>query len=166
MKNIGLILLAVVPMIFGFFKGEELRRTAKIKQALLVFFQTARTQIALYRREQKMLFCEYEDPLLEKIGFLPLLREEVEKDPCLALNRAVESSMDCFSLSSAETKAIKEFSENFGMQSHQSQITDFDKLLPLLKEENEKYEKDLQGKIKLNRTIGITAGLGIYIMLI
>ena len=166
MKNIGLLLLALVPTVFGFFKGEELGRTARIKKALIAFFQTAQTQIKLYRREQKSLFLNYEDKLLEKIGFLPLLREEVEKNPCLALNRALDASCNRLSLSAAESNALTEFSNNFGMQSQASQLADFDKLLSVLNEENEKFRKDLQGRIKLNRTIGITAGLGIYILLI
>ncbi len=166
MKNMGLLLLALVPTVFGFFKGEELGRTGKIKKALIAFFQTARTQIRLYRREQKALFSDYEDTLLEKIGFLPLLREEVKKDPCLALSRAVDASTKSLMLSAAESKALSEFSKNFGMQSQASQLEDFDKLLSVLNEENEKFQEDLQSRIKLNRTIGITAGLGIYILLI
>ncbi|MBR4287915.1 MAG: hypothetical protein IKT50_00595 [Clostridia bacterium] len=166
MKSIGLIFLSLVPMAIGFFKGEELGRAGKIKKALIDFFQTARTQVALYRREQKDIFFDYEDKNLEKAGFLPLLREEIQKDPCLALKRAMDSSLNTLNLSAIESKALTEFSENFGMQSHASQLTDFDKVLSVLNEEYERFEKDLQGKIKLNRTIGITAGLGIYILLI
>lgn len=166
MKNIGLFFLALVPIALGFFKAEELRRAEKTKKALIDFFQTSRTQIDLYRREQNILFFDYKNPLLEKLGFLPLLREEVEKKPCLALKRALDASMNHFFLNEAEISALTEFSENFGMQSHTSQLTDFDKLIFVLNEEYEKFRKDLYGKIKLNRTIGITAGLGIYILLI
>ncbi len=166
MKSVGLLFLALIPTLYGFFKGEEIRRSVKTKRALIDFIQTMQNEISLYHREQKAIFLAYEDPMLEKIGFLSHLKEEVEKSPCLALQRSFEFLLTKLQFSSLESRAMTEFGNSFGMQSHASQLKDFDRLLVVLKSEDEKRQKDLAGQIKLNRAMGITVGLGIYIMLI
>lgn len=166
MKGIGLFILSLVPVIYGFLKGEELNRAAACKAALIDFFEAIRLEISLYRREQKTLFENYENPILEKIGFLPRLRKEVKEKPCLALDRSIAELPESMKLTPLERRALSEFTKNFGMQSHASQLQDFEKLLCVLKEEDLRTRRDLPAKIKLARTLGITLGLGIYILLI
>ena len=166
MKVLGLILLALIPTSIGFYRGEELRKILKIQRGFLQLFREIEEQISLFTREQQEIFTKFQNKSLEDIGFLSHLREEVKKEPCGAIHRSIRA----FNLEKYYGETQREYiylvCERFGMLSREAQLQDLNKLILLLSKEEDTAKEITDGKIRIARTVGMTAGLGLIILLI
>ncbi len=166
MKMIGLILLALVPTVIGFYRGEELRKILKIQMGFLQFFREIEQQISLFSREQQEIFANFQNKSLEDIGFLSHLREEVRKEPCGAIHRVIHAFPLEKYFGETQRDYIYLVCERFGMLSREAQLQDLSKLILLLSKEEDTAKEITDGKIRIARTVGMTAGLGLIILLI
>jgi len=166
MRALGLFLLALIPALTGFFRGERLRREERTLEAVLSFLRHIRFQIEVFSREQEKIFTSFENPLLEKSGFLPRLRELTEKDPCGALKYALAESLSEWKMGINEEKGLLDFAESFGSISRERQLEECDRAISLISEAVGARKKDLPAQIKLARMIGAAAGLGMLILLL
>lgn len=166
MKALGLFIVSAIPMALGFFWGAELEKAARIREALLSFLRRTRDAIARFQRSQEDIFLHYENAVLERIGFLPRLRKEVSSRPFRAMERSLLIITEETRLGDGEKKALLDFGKNFGLQSLKAQISDLDSVISLFEEAVEKERRDLPSRIRLARVLGVTVGMGIYIMLV
>lgn len=166
MKSIGVFLLALIPILAGFFRARALEKNEKRKGALLLFFDEIYFQIYNFNRSQAQIYQNFENKILEEEGFLPSLREEAEREPWGALRRVIEDYLGSVSFSPRAHQAILDFGERFGMQSKSAQLSDLDQTLKCLREEEKKDAETIKNRIKIARMTGLTAGIGIFILLI
>ena len=94
------------------------------------------------------------------------MREELSKDPCGAIHRTICA----FPLEKYYGETQRDYiylvCERFGMLSKEAQLQDLNKLILLLSKEEATAKKITDGKIRIARTVGMTAGLGLIILLI
>ena len=166
MKMIGVALLSLVPILFGFFRANEIEQNQKRKTAFLKFLEEIHFQIKNFSKNQILLYENFENKVLEKDGFLEDLRLETKKAPWGAFERAVLEYLSILSCSNRARETLSDFAKRFGMQSKEAQLKDLEKMI-LIWEEEEKNEKmRVEGRAKVSRMTGLTAGLGIFILLI
>lgn len=166
MRLIGLLLICSSPALFGFFRGEEIRRQMKIQESMLLFFENLQFEIQVFLRPQREIFHSFQNTTLEKAGFLPDLRRETEENPCGALKRALSSFLENDTFPKRELEEILAFASRFGMQSKEAQIADCTKLLSFLSAKIEKRKDDTKNKLSLSRLVGGAIGIGLFILLI
>lgn len=166
MKSIGIFFLSLIPILAGFFRGAGLEKNEKAKDALIHFLEEIRFQIFNFNRTQIEIYENYEDKMLEEAGFLPYLREETEREPWGALKRAMEDYLESVSFSPRSQEMLFSFSARFGMCSKSAQLSDLEKTLLCLHEERKKEAEMMKNRAKIARMTGLTAGLGIFILLI
>ncbi len=165
MKYIGLLFISIIPILLGAQKKYALLMEEKEKEALIRFFEAVRFEIDSFLRPQKEIFHRYENAILEKRGFLPLLRQEVDQNPCGALFRATKQLLEKEIFSQKEQEALLAFSENFGMQSKNAQISDCDRLLLVLRSEEEKIKEKRKTDASIAWTSGLCLGIGLFILM-
>lgn len=166
MKLLGILCIGAVPLLFCFRQGEELRKKQKARDAFLLFLEYTLFQIENFDRDQREIFFGFENADLEKSLFLPSLRREVEKNPCGAMERVLPSHFTVFSFSPEAEEILRVFSAHFGMQAKMTQIIELKRAIQILRESGEKERKETEKKIKITRMIGVTACLGILILMI
>ena len=166
MRLLGIFLISAVPVLFCFWKGEEIRRKQKMRNGFLLFLEHTLFQIENFDRDQREIFLRFENADLEKAGFLPAIRSEVERDPCGAVGRIMDSFLSSFSFSSKGEEALAAFSAHFGMQAKATQLNELRRVIEILRKNGEKEKIETENKIKIVRMIGVTAGLGILILMI
>ena len=166
MKFCGLVFLALIPTLYGFWKGEELRRELNLSKALLIFIEHILFQIENFSRDQMEIYNLFENRFLEKSGFLPHLRNETKSAPLLALNRTIDEHINDFYLTPKARECLLSFTAHFGTQSKEKQLGEGEKTVKILEKEFSTSEKTVLDKIKLGRVTGAAAGLGILILLL
>jgi len=166
MRTAGIAFLSFVPVLAGFFAKIYFEKEEKIKHALIVFFEHLQFEIDCFLRPQEEIFFCFQNSVLEKCGFLPVLRQEVQKEPWGVLERSLAILTENIHFTPREEEALHQFAKNFGMQSKKKQIEDCESLLKLLKmeETTEKQKRKTNGSILW--TCGICLGIGIFILLI
>lgn len=166
MKFFALCLFALIPFLFSLWKVEELKEKMKLQEALLIFLEEICFQIKHFNRDQKEIFCLFQNKVLEKSAFLNELRKETEEKPLFAVKRTLEKHLPSFSFSEKCQDALLKFAENFGVQSKQRQLEELEETIEILSAEQTKEKPKTENKMKMIRTTGITAALGILILLI
>ncbi len=166
MKTLGLLFLSAVPVLFSFFLGEEMRQKQNMRKSFALFIQHILFEIENFNRDQREIFQSFENKALEKSGFLISLREEVERSPCGALFRAVEQHLPSFGFSLPMEEVIKSCAEHFGTQGKESQIRELFDLSEALGKDFEKEKTETENKIRITRMVGLTVGIGIFILML
>lgn len=166
MRFFGLALIAAVPVLYGFFQGEKIRRNSKTIGELILFFRHLQFEIQVFARDQKEIYDSFQSDHLVKIGFLPQLMEEVGKDPCGALYRTVRSGKENGQMPEEIIGEVEAYSRDFGMRSRETELEQCGKLILWL-ERKELGNRDFaKNKIRLCRALGTTVGMGILIILL
>lgn len=166
MKFFGLLLISLIPALFGFGKGEELRKKRKLSLSFLSFLEDVSFQIRHFNRDQKEIYSSFQNQALTQSGFLPDLLEETAENPLGALDRTVRNHLSDFLFSQKARDGILLFSGHFGTQSKERQLDDMKTLILILEKELNAQEKTVADKIKMMRVTGVCAGLGILILLL
>ncbi len=166
MKLLGTTFLSIVPLLFFYFQGEDVKKRALLRASLLDLILHMEFQIRHFSREQEQIFSDFEGKPLEQIGFLPDLREESKREPCGAFDRTLRSYLPSFSFDPTCEKTLLALSEHFGMQGKESQLAEISQTHRILSETAEKEKVNVENRIKILRMIGLTAGIGIWILMI
>ncbi len=166
MRVFGLILICLIPILIGAARRERLLQIERVQSSFLRFFEHVQFQIQSFSRPQDEIFCQFEDKTLEKIGFLPSLREQVRSDPCLALHRTVQRHYEQIGFSAEKAQFVEEFSANFGMQSKDAQLKDCEKLLLALHDLENKEREERRNEATVAWTFGLCIGIGLFILLL
>ena len=166
LKTFGLLFLSAVPVLFSFFLGEEIRQKQNMRKNLLLLFQHILFQIENFNRDQKDIFSSFENKDFEKSGFLSDLCNEVSLLPCGAFHRTVEKHLSSFGFSAPMQDLILTAAINFGTQGKESQIKELRNLVEILEKEYEKEKTETENKIRITRMVGLTIGIGIFILML
>ncbi|MBQ4037470.1 MAG: stage III sporulation protein AB [Clostridia bacterium] len=163
MKGVGMALVTTALILAGFFAAELRRRQSKIRHGFLSLLEEMYFQIEHFSTEQERLFAQLSIKELER-NFLPLLREELAKDPVLAWKRALDRFDKKGLFSPREEEGLLSLGEHFGLLSKKRQLEELDVAIDLMKGCVAKDEKSLQTDLRLYRMLGFTAGLGFLIL--
>ena len=166
MKFIGITCLSLIPIFFSLSLCEDMRRKQNLRKNLLLFFQHVLFEIENFNREQKVIFEKFENPILKKSGFTDDLIKEVNTAPCGAFGRVMQRHLPSFGFSGQIISVLSAVGEHFGTQAKNRQTEELKEAIFLLKEESEKDRMETENKIRITRMVGITAGIGILILML
>ncbi|MBR3836572.1 MAG: hypothetical protein IKJ74_00360 [Clostridia bacterium] len=166
MRVTGITLLSLVPILIGLYRKEKLLRQGRLRASLLHLLETVAFEIDAFTRTQDQIFLQFRDRELEKTGFLPQLRQEIEKAPCGAFRRSLTVLFQESFLSEREQNELLEFGEYFGLQSKEAQLRDCKKILSLLHSEEERVGAKRKADASIAQTTGLCIGVGLFILLI
>jgi len=166
MKVFGLLLLALIPALLTFRLSEEVRMKEKRRQGFLALLIHMHFQIENFLADQKEIFQDFSHPILTKSDFYKTLSEEVDRSPCGAFARAWETHRDDFSFPGNANDLLEHLAEHFGFLEKNSQLAELSRAIAILEDIGEKSKTESENKIKILRVSGLTAGLGILILLI
>ena len=166
MKFFGILCLSMIPIRLSLSLCEDMKRKQNLRKNLLLFFQHILFEIENFNREQKIIFEKFENPILKKSGFLDELLDEVNSAPCGAFGRVMQKHLPSFGFSRQISDVLLTVGEHFGTQAKNRQIEELEELISLLKTENEKEKTETENKIRITRMVGLTAGIGILILML
>lgn len=166
MKFIGTTFLSLVPLIFCVGKRQKIIEEGKLISSLFRFFEHLSFQLVNFLKDQEEIFSGFDDPFLEKISFLPRLKEEVEQDPVGALERSIFQLLEESRMDERCREMILDFALRFGMQAKSEQIADCQRLVSFLKEEVSRVEEKAKREAQALLWTGFCAGAGLFVVMI
>lgn len=166
MRLFGIGLVAAVPLLFFHWQAMEIRKALRWRKGLLLLIRAMEFQIQHFDREQTEIFSAFGDKALEDLGFLPALRLETKRAPCGAFGRVMADFLPKFSYSAETGEVLLALGEHFGLQAKQDQLRELSEVADLLDGEREQELSDVQNRIKILEMVGLSASLGIWILLI
>lgn len=166
MRLFGILLLSVVPIIFSIRAGEEVRKTEKKKEAMTNLLCTLHFQIENFLKDQREIFANYEDPLLKNTSFYKELEQRLEKNPCGAFQYAWKLHGKEFAFDAQTNELLSEIANHFGFLEKKAQLEQLAHGIAQLEKTEPTRKAECENKIKILRMSGITAGLGLFILLI
>lgn len=166
-KTVGAILIFISSILLGFRLGEK-KKTGYLEcVAFLGLMTYAKSQIEGFFTPTKLIWRGYTNEILEKNGFLPVLRgaesEEVYFD---AFSRAFDRTKDRFSMPEAAKSVIVSFGGIIGKSDVDEQISKIDRLTGEMEEICKKAKDDSTRDAKMFLTLGFSVGAAVFIMLI
>ena len=166
MKIFGILLLSLIPLILSLRGGEEIRLAAKRRSAFLALLLQMKFQIENFSRDQKEIFLNFDSQVLRKTPFYVELQSRLATAANGAFGFAWKKHGEAFSFDSESRDLLDRFAEHFGFLEKQAQLSELDRVISHL-EKNESLRKaECENKVKILRISGVTAGLGIFILLI
>ena len=165
MKTAGLFFLAASFALGGYFHGEEIRKAKLCMEELFRLIQHVRFEIEVFSRDQGGIYQKFSSPFFTRCGFLPLLIRETDLNPTGALYRCLRDFLPQFRLPNRWSEEILNWSESFGMRSRQKELEETGQLVIFLEKSLKEERENMKNRIRLSRTLGLTAGIGIFILL-
>ena len=166
MKLVGIFILSLIPVILSFRWSGELRQKQKLRKAFGEFLAHVHFQIENFLREQKEILSHYENPVLEKSAFYQEYRCRLSKTPCDAFDYAWKKHGKDFGFDGECEEILGALAQHFGLQEKGAQLAELKHALSLLEPAEAKDKKECENKVKILHVSGITAGLGIMILLL
>ncbi len=166
MKTFGILLIAITPIIFTYRLGEDLRLKETRRAAFLALLSHIYFEIENFLRDQKEIFDRFENPILKKTRFFQILRERLASAPCGAFGTAWESCYSDFSFDMQCQEVLDHLAKHFGLLEKSAQLLELKRAIDLLEKKQSVSRAEMENKVKILRISGLTAGLGIFILLI
>lgn len=166
MKAAGALILAVIPVVLFYRWGEELRLKEKQRKAFFKLLVHIRFQIENFSRDQKEIFKRFSDPVLERTDFFNALKQELERRACGAFGEVWRKHGADFGFDASTAELLDPLAEHFGLQEKNAQLAELGRAIELLEKTEKARNAECENKIKILRISGLTAGLGILILLI
>ncbi|MBE6713246.1 MAG: hypothetical protein E7580_06980 [Ruminococcaceae bacterium] len=166
MKLAGILFLSLIPILFSFRLGEELRRKQKLRKAFLEFLSHFHFQIENFLRDQAEIVSCFDHSLFCKTPFFAELEKQIRENPCGAFARTWKRHGEDFGFDAETFQLLSQLAEHFGFQEKNAQLAELSRAVEVLEKRENDGEKECENKIKILRISGLTAGLGILILLI
>lgn len=166
MKTAGVFVLSLIPLILSFKMGTELRQKMNRQKAFFEFLSYVYFQIENFNRNQKEIIKGFDHKVFRETNFFITLQEQIDENTCSAFRSAWETFGEEFGFDSATEELLTRLANHFGLQERVSQLQELDGAVKLLEKKLEQSQSDFENKIKILRMSGITAGLGILILLL
>ena len=163
---IGVLLLSLIPILIGEWRRKQILDEGIQSEAMIAFLEHLEFRIRVFNQSQERIVADFQNQAMEKNGFLPSLREEIQREPCGALGRTMSHFLEETEFFPLIGDSLLSFSSSFGMQSREGQIRDCEQILSLVKAQEEKGREERMAKANVSRATGLCAGLGIFILLI
>lgn len=166
MKILGLVFLSAIPVFLSLRAGEETRNMMRQRSAFLKLLLWMHFQIENFSRDQKEIFFSFDSPVLRKTSFYGTLQNRLEANPLGAFGFAWKNCGESFSFEPKSKELIDKLAEHFGLLEKTAQLSELNTVIKQLEKNEEKDIAECENKIKILRISGLTAGLGIFILLI
>ncbi len=158
MKIIGIIIVFLSCCTAGYIRSVECVKTRDEIYAFIKLVEHIKHEVSFYLTRQEDIFKKFESTVLEKIGFIQILKEEKIKDEKSLLFHALEKGENKLSLNSETKKTLFEFAKTLGHLPPKEQCINCDKTLLHLEEIYKKEKEEAHSRVKLNRCIGCLGG--------
>ena len=159
MKIFGLCFVFAACALTGYLVSRSGLRSIEYLHSLISFVSFVRHRIEYFRSELPVIFSEYEDRYLEKIGFLKVLRES-------GLAAALEYCGRDIVLGQSEYRILTGFANSLGKSDAESQIRSCRSVIEALEEKLRKMNEEYPKQKKISQTLGILSGALLVILLI
>ena len=167
MKYFGAAIIFLCACAFGVYAGNEEKERLKECEAFLSLFEYVKGQIEFFLTPTKLIYRGFDDPVLEKTGFLAELRAHENDDIYFdAWERAFAETSDNFALSKKEKSIIAEFGAGIGKTDEKTQMKHFDYCIAQLREQIKTLSSVTEKNVKIYRILGFTVGAVAAIMII
>ncbi|MBQ3076017.1 MAG: stage III sporulation protein AB [Clostridia bacterium] len=166
MRMTGILLLALVPTILSFRLGEEIRRKEKLRNAFCDFLCHIHFQINNFLRDQEEIYSRFDNAFFRETDFFLELENRLSENSCGAFGFAWERHSEDFSFDRETGEILDRLAKNFGLLEKETQLAQLSEAISLLKQKKAEHQSECNNKIKILRISGLTAGLGILILLI
>lgn len=166
MKLAGIFFLSVLPLILTFRMGEDIRLREKRRKAFLELLCHVHFQIENFNQIQKEIFNCFENDILRNTEFYRELEEQIAKNPCGAFGAVWENHASSFGFDSQVNEILDRLAKHFGLQEKNAQLEELERAIGLLEKKSEHSKTECENRIKILRMTGLTAGLGILIILL
>lgn len=159
MKIVGAVFLFAFFTLIGMMRAGKERDKLRECEAFLALFEYVKGQIEYFLTPTKEIYRNFSNAVLEKKGFLPLLRSH-ENDAvyCDIWRVSFEACKRNFSLSREQSYIIIGFGESIGKSSAALQSTSFDYYIEMMEKEIAKQRAECEKNVKLYRTLGLASG--------
>ncbi len=166
MKTFGILLLSAIPILLSLRAGEELRRALRLRSEFLKLLSHVRFQIENFSTDQKEIFLKFDSPVLRKTPFYECLQNRLETMASGAFGFAWSEYGEDFSFDPKSRELLDRFARLFGFLEKQTQLSELSRVIGHLEKDETTRKAECENKIKILRITGLTAGLGIFILLI
>jgi stage III sporulation protein AB len=166
MKLLGIAFLSLIPLLLSFRAGEELRGTARRREAFLKLLLRMHFQIENFSRDQKEIFDGFDSAILRKTPFYEDLLRELKRAPSGAFACAWKRHGELFAFDTESRELLDVFADHFGFLEKRAQLSELGSVIRHLEKKEAIRKAEWENKAKILRISGITAGLGIFILLI
>lgn len=166
MKTFGILLLSVIPLLLSLRAGEEIRLASRQRSAFLKLLTQMRFQIENFSRDQKEIFNDFDSPVLRKTPFYEELQNRLETEASGAFGYAWKRYGEQFSFDPESRELLDRLAEHFGFLEKEAQLFELGCVINHLEKNESGRKAECENKIKILRISGLTAGLGIFILLI
>ncbi|MBE6654414.1 MAG: hypothetical protein E7608_03020 [Ruminococcaceae bacterium] len=159
MRTAGAFLLFIFCTFAGFLCGNKEKEKLCECEAFLSLFEYVKHQVDYFFTPTKLIYRNFSNDILEKRGFLPLLRSHEDDEVYMDVWRtSFEACRKQFDLSASQADIVFGFGECIGKASAALQSTNFDYYILMMGEEIKKQRAENEKNIKLYRTLGMAAG--------
>lgn len=164
MRAVGLLFIFLSTTAAGFIKAASYKESEKEIGAFIEMLYFIKHEIASFLTPQSKIYEKFTNRVLEKNGFLPLLKDVSAKGKESPLFLSIE---ECTTLRCGEEAVgiIKEFAETLGTLSVTEQCLRCDRAVSELEEIYKKKKAETAEKTGLCRSVGCMVGLGLVLLL-
>ena len=166
-KLAGAAICFLTSVLIGFFAGKNERERTAQCEAFLEFFEYVKNQVGFFLAPTKLIYKNFENPILAETGFLAALsaheQDEVYFD---TWQTALSECRTRLKLTRTQYEIVNAFGGCIGKSNEQLQLNSFDYYIKAMTAETAKQKEEMKKNIKLYRTLGFTVGAAIAILII
>lgn len=158
MKLMGLILVCFCPVYIGMHFSSAAKKEYLELEGFIALVREIRYAVSFSMTKQADIFAAFTHPILEKNGFLPLLRSLPAGGGESLLTRALDASSPRLYLDAESKKILRNFALNLGKVSLEQQSADCDLCISRLEALATEKRTALPARQKLCRSLGLLVG--------
>ncbi len=162
MKAVGLFLTFLIPLLTGFLKSQEYAEKRNILHGFILLLYFIKHEVTFYLTPQNEIYRKFYDKTLSKIGFLDILENSQSTTP---LKEALTLSKEKLLLEKDAYDLLYEFSSDFGTLSQKEENKRCERVISELEEIYKSQKEEINEKIRLCRTVGCMAGIGLVLLM-
>lgn len=163
MKVLGLILIFISSASVGFIKSNTYKERDLELLSLIELLYFIKHEISTYLTLQWEIYEKFDNSVLEKNGFLSILREYSRQGKEKPLLYAIEASQ--LKLDKEEEEIVKSFARDFGTLSTSDECNRCDRAIRKLEEIYKTKKEETLEKSRLCRSVGCMIGIGLALLM-
>ncbi|MBQ1203495.1 MAG: hypothetical protein IIX61_06820 [Loktanella sp.] len=162
MRLIGGLLTVTGFYLLGAASAKKIRTELRAMEAMLAFLRELFRSLTWSRKPLQALFCAYRDPFLERVGFLPAIRQADPKRYTDAWRDALQTLV----LSDASRRALETLGQTIGRLSLETQKEQLMQCIAVLEEQYAVQSAKSKDRQKSAVSLWTLSGLLIALLLI
>lgn len=162
MKIAGLITIFVTCASFGFIKADSYTESRNVLHSFISMIYFIKREVLSYLTPQHEIYEKFYDKYLDKSSFLDELKNSSSDIP---LANTLSKMKDMLALNDEAYYLLYEFGTSFGSLSQDEEVRRCEKLIRELEDIYKIQKEETSEKIRLCRTVGCMAGIGLVLLL-